>query len=81
LEESLIHWGIFKSNEVLAGNDSMKKDLMEIICCPTCKGDLALSIEKEDEKEIITGTLTCGKCSVEYLIEDGIPNLLPKNIK
>lgn len=57
----------------------MKKDLMEIICCPTCKGDLSLVIQQEDEKEITKGTLTCKKCSVDYPIEDGIPNLLPKN--
>ncbi len=57
----------------------MKRNLMEILCCPTCKGDLALSVEKEDEKEIITGVLRCGKCGVDYTIEDGIPNLLPKS--
>jgi uncharacterized protein YbaR (Trm112 family) len=59
----------------------MKKDLMDIICCPTCKGDLSLKIEKEDEIEIVTGTLTCKKCSVDYPIEEGIPNLLPKNVE
>ncbi|UCG68726.1 MAG: methytransferase partner Trm112 [Thermoplasmata archaeon] len=59
----------------------MKRDLMEIICCPTCKSDLTLSIEKEDEKEIIKGVLTCTKCGVDYPIEEGIPNLLPKNLE
>lgn len=59
----------------------MKKDLMKIICCPTCKGDLSLSIEKEDEKEIIKGSLSCGNCNVNYPISEGIPNLLPKNSK
>jgi len=57
----------------------MKKDLMEIICCPTCKGDLALTIEREEKNEIISGSLSCGKCDVKYEISDGIPNLLPKN--
>ena len=59
----------------------MKKDLMEIICCPTCKGDLSLSVDKEDEKGILSGSLSCGKCKANYPIEDGIPNLLPKNMK
>jgi uncharacterized protein YbaR (Trm112 family) len=59
----------------------MKKDLMDIICCPTCKGDLTLKVEEEDSKEIIKGKLTCGKCDVDYPIEEGIPNLLPKNLK
>ncbi len=59
----------------------MKRDLMDIICCPTCKGDLTLSVEEEDSKEIIKGKLTCVNCSVDYPIEEGIPNLLPKNLK
>lgn len=59
----------------------MKRDLMDILACPTCKGDLTLTVEKEDEKEIITGKLTCSTCAEDYPIEDGIPNLLPKGAK
>jgi uncharacterized protein YbaR (Trm112 family) len=50
---------------------------MEIICCPMCKGDLELKVNKKDGAEIIDGTLTCHKCDFPYPIEDGIPNLLP----
>lgn len=56
----------------------MKKDLLNVLCCPTCKGDLKLIVEKEEKEDIITGTFSCKKCNVTYLIEDGIPNLLPK---
>ena len=56
----------------------MKKDVLDIICCPTCKGDLVLKIEKEEKGEIISGSFTCSKCKCKYTIEDGIPNLLPK---
>ncbi|MFH1014160.1 MAG: methytransferase partner Trm112 [Thermoplasmatota archaeon] len=56
----------------------MKKEIVDILCCPVCKADLKLHIEKEDEKEVIVGTLTCTSCHVRYLIEDGIPNLLPQ---
>ncbi len=56
----------------------MKKELMEILCCPVCKGDLELETEKEDRNEIINGKLICKKCG-KYKIEDGIPNLLPKD--
>ena len=56
----------------------MKKDLLDILCCPTCKGELKLKIKKEEKGEIIEGTFTCNKCSCTYSIEDGIPNLLPK---
>ena len=55
----------------------MKKDLMDILACPVCKGELELSIEKEDEQEIVTGSLHCRKCNVSYPIVDTIPNLLP----
>ena len=52
---------------------------MEILCCPMCKGDLALAATKRDaaSKEILEGTLRCGHCKFDYPIEDGIPNLLP----
>jgi len=56
----------------------MKKELMNILVCPVCKGKLELTIEKEDKKEIISGSLYCGKCNVRYPIEDTIPNLLPQ---
>ena len=59
----------------------MKKDLMNILVCPVCKGKLVLTIEKENEKEIVTGSLFCGKCKVRYPIVDTIPNLLPQENK
>ncbi len=59
----------------------MKKDLMEILCCPVCKGDLQLSVKKEEGGEIIEGSLYCPKCKETYPIEDGIPNLLPPALR
>lgn len=56
----------------------MKKDMIDILCCPTCKGDLKLDVKKEDKLEIIEGSFICKKCNSKYTIEDGIPNLLPK---
>jgi len=58
----------------------MNRELMKIICCPVCKGELTLKVDKEDEKEVLAGFLTCGKCSFDYPIEDGIPNLLPPDM-
>ncbi len=55
----------------------MKRSLMDILCCPVCKGDLTLHVEKENEKEILEGKLHCAACRVEYPIHEGIPNLLP----
>jgi len=59
----------------------MKKDLMKILCCPVCKGDLDLRIVKEDSKEVLEGTLHCQKCNEDYPIQDGIPNLLPPELR
>ena len=59
----------------------MKRSLMDILCCPVCKGDLVLTVVREDEKEVIDGTLHCDVCSVDYPIQDGIPNLLPQSDK
>jgi uncharacterized protein YbaR (Trm112 family) len=55
----------------------MKRELMEILVCPVCKGKLELSVKEENKQEIITGSLHCPKCDINYPIEDGIPNLLP----
>lgn len=49
---------------------------MEILACPVCKGELALTVQKE-EGEILEGTLRCAHCNHTYEIHDGIPNLLP----
>ena len=55
----------------------MKRELMDILACPVCKGELELEVEAEGGGEIITGSLNCHKCDVRYPIVDSIPNLLP----
>lgn len=57
----------------------MKEDLLDILCCPMCKGTLELETTKQDDAtgEILEGTLRCAACPHDYPIEDGIPNLLP----
>ncbi len=59
----------------------MKKDLMEILCCPICKSDVALIAEKEVNDDITKGRLYCINCNTNYPIEDGIPNMLPPNYR
>ncbi|NMB77690.1 MAG: Trm112 family protein [Methanomicrobiales archaeon] len=56
----------------------MKRSLMDILCCPVCKGDLALTADKEDAKEVLEGTLHCASCKTDYPIHEGIPDLLPR---
>jgi uncharacterized protein YbaR (Trm112 family) len=55
----------------------MKRELMDILACPVCKGELKLKVDKENEIEIVTGSLYCPKCNVRYPISETIPNLLP----
>ncbi len=59
----------------------MRKDMMEILVCPVCKGTLTLSIDKEDKDEIIEGSLHCAACNETYPIKDSIPNLLPPDLR
>ena len=59
----------------------MKESLMEILCCPIDKHDLELDIEERDDEEILDGTLTCTECGEAYPIDDGIPNLLPPDMR
>ncbi|MGH2543038.1 MAG: Trm112 family protein, partial [Ardenticatenaceae bacterium] len=46
-----------------------------------CKGTLELSVSREEEGEIVEGTLTCQPCDESFPIEDTIPNLLPPNLR
>ena len=55
----------------------MKRELMDILACPVCKGGLELNIAAEEDGDVITGSLRCPKCDVSYPIVDSIPNLLP----
>jgi uncharacterized protein YbaR (Trm112 family) len=55
----------------------MKRELMDILVCPVCKGKLELAVGEEKENEIVTGSLYCSKCEENYPIVDAIPNMLP----
>lgn len=59
----------------------MKRDLMDILACPVCKGELKLSVENEEDGEIVAGSLHCDACDETYPIDDGIPDLLPPDMR
>jgi uncharacterized protein YbaR (Trm112 family) len=60
----------------------MKESLMDVVCCPLDKADLELDVEdRDEEEEVLAGTLTCTECGETYPIEDGIPNLLPPDMR
>jgi len=56
----------------------MKKAIVDLLCCPICKGTLVLQVDSEVKGEIQTGSLTCGHCKITYPISEGIPDLLPR---
>lgn len=46
----------------------LKKELLEILVCSKCKGELEYKIEDEE--------LICHKCSLAYPVKDDIPVML-----
>ena len=60
----------------------MKESLLEILCCPLDKEPLELEdAEYDDGGEVVAGTLVCTACGEDFPIEDGIPNLLPPDMR
>jgi uncharacterized protein len=47
---------------------SINKELLDILCCPKCKGDIVLTKDG--------GGLVCHSCKVMYPIKDDIPIML-----
>ena len=59
----------------------MRKDMMEILVCPVCKGTLTLTVTQETADEVVEGSLFCAKCNETYPITQSIPNLLPPDLR
>jgi uncharacterized protein YbaR (Trm112 family) len=55
-------------SEPIGGHMPVSKELLEILACPKCKGDIRLN-EKGDG-------LICEKCRLVYEIKDDIPIML-----
>jgi uncharacterized protein YbaR (Trm112 family) len=55
----------------------MQSRLLKKMCCPFDKGDLNISIFKQEENEIIEGLLTCSYCQRYFPIIYGIPIMTP----
>jgi len=54
---------------------------MEILRCPEDKAELELEVDERDGDEVMEGALVCTECGERYPIEDGIPNLLPPDMR
>ena len=51
----------------------LEKELLDILACPVCKGELRYLEEKD--------ILVCDRCRVYYEVREGIPVLLPDSGK
>jgi uncharacterized protein len=49
--------------------ETLSEELLAVLCCPVCKGDLKYTSKKDG--------LHCTKCKHTYEIKEGIPVLLP----
>ncbi len=47
---------------------AIQHELLDILACPKCKGDIRLSHSKN--------SLICDACKLQYQIKDGIPVML-----
>lgn len=52
---------------------SLSPELLEILVCPKCKGDLEHRLDPE--------SLVCLRCRLVYPVEDGIPIMLIEEAK
>ena len=59
----------------------MKDELMDILACPLCRGELGLTVDRREGDEIVEGRLRCTECGEVFPIEDTIPNLLPPELR
>ena len=54
---------------------SVRADLLSLLVCPACQGDLAGL-----DAGLVDGSVACAACSAEYPLRDGIPILLPADV-
>ncbi|MCD6417507.1 Trm112 family protein [bacterium] len=52
----------------------VKKELLDILVCPQCKGELEYRTEPEE-------VLICRSCKLVYPVKDDIPVMLPDEAK
>jgi len=56
----------------------MKRKYLDILCCPHCHGKLLPKVTREEDDEVLEGTLTCTACAATYDIKGGIPVMLER---
>jgi uncharacterized protein YbaR (Trm112 family) len=54
---------------------TVDKELLEILACPSCRGDVELRQEADAE------WIVCLQCGLRYPVRDGIPVMLVEEAK
>lgn len=54
----------------------MKRKLIDLLVCPTCKASLKLKNEEWESDEIKNGALVCSQCNIPYKIINFIPRFV-----
>lgn len=58
----------------------MKRRLLEYLACRPCGRPFALTVQREEDSEIIEGALTCSGCCDNFRIQRGIPRFVPAEL-
>jgi SAM-dependent methyltransferase len=53
----------------------MKKNTLNIIRCPSCKGSLTLKPEQKQGDEVMQGILSCDSCGKSFNVIKGVPRM------
>jgi SAM-dependent methyltransferase/uncharacterized protein YbaR (Trm112 family) len=61
----------------IAGLPIMKTELLKLLCCPSCSGELLLLKVREGKDEVKSGTLGCVSCGAEFAVENYVPCFVP----
>jgi SAM-dependent methyltransferase len=49
---------------------------LDLLVCPACKSGLALTVDAQDNTDILEGLLSCGACHRDYPIRRGVPRFV-----
>jgi len=55
----------------------MKTELLRLLCCPSCSGDLVVLGGLERDDQIESGRLGCKGCAAEFVVERSVPRFVP----
>ena len=61
------------TEQSVSATDVVEPDLLEILCCPKCKGDLTYDPPKAE--------MACEICQFFFPVVDGIPLIFPFDVK